>query len=188
MDVTVVALATGAVALVGLLVGLVGVRRRRGGHARRQPRVDALPSTVPVRFTTHARERMAQRGVAQRAVEATARAPHRVVPDAGNGSVALERDVDGDVLKVWVVAPWPPADDAVVVKSTAWQRVAVGRIPRHAIGAVVGPRGATIQAVERSTGARVAIDRATGTVRASAADRRAAEDALRQVVALARRA
>ncbi|WP_144717596.1 KH domain-containing protein [Agrococcus jejuensis] len=183
MDVPVIAIALGALLLV-VVAGLLlrGLRRR---PSRARERVVALPSTTPVRLTTHARERMAQRGVLERDVALVARAPHRATPDAEEGSVALERDLDGDVLKVWVVAPWPPAAE-VVVKSTAWQRVALGRIPRDAIGAVVGQGGATIQALERSTGARIAIDRATGEVRATASDRRTAEDALRQVEAVAR--
>ncbi len=186
MDVPVIAIALGALLLV-VVAGLLlrGLRRR---PSRARGRVVALPSTTPVRLTTHARERMAQRGVLERDVALVARAPHRATPDAKEGSVRLERDLDGDVLRVWVVAPWPPTDDAVVVKSTAWQRVALGRIPRDAIGAVVGQGGATIQALERSTGARIAIDRATGEVRATASDRRTAEDALRQVEAVARRA
>ncbi|QCR19463.1 KH domain-containing protein [Agrococcus sp. SGAir0287] len=183
MDVPVVAVALGALLLV-VVAGLL-LRRRRGRRAGE--RVAALPSTTPVRLTTHARERMAQRGVLERDVALTARAPHRRVTDAEEGSVRLERDLDGDVLRVWVVAPWPPATE-VVVKSTAWQRVALGRIARDAVGAVVGPGGARIREVERASGARVAIDRATGEVRATADDRRAAEDAVRRVEALARRA
>lgn len=181
MDVPVIGIAIAAVLLVAIaLVALTGRRRR---PARRRP--PRAPSGVGIRLTTHARERMALRGVSIADVEGAVRAPDRAEDVAEEGSVRLERDVGDDVLKVWVVAPWPPAGD-VVVKSTAWQRVAVGRIARAAVGAVIGPRGATIGELQRRTGARIAIDRSTGVVRASASDRRAAEDAVRLVEERAR--
>ncbi|GAA2175063.1 hypothetical protein GCM10009846_23430 [Agrococcus versicolor] len=178
LDVPVVGVALVAVLLAAIALVALGGRRRR---PRRPPR------TAEVRLTTHARERMGQRDVDLADLERVVREPHRVVDDVEEGSVRLERDVGDDVLKVWVVAPWPPRQE-VVVKSTAWQRVVHGRIPRAAVGAVVGHRGATVQALERRTGARVSIDRASGAVRVAAPTRAAAQAALREVEALARRA
>jgi hypothetical protein len=177
VDVPVVGVAIVAVLLAVIALVALGGRRRRPARVRADARI---------RLTTHARERMVQRHVDLADLERVVRAPHRVVHDAEEGSVRLERDVGDDLLKVWVVAPWPPPGE-VVVKSTAWQRVVLGRVPRGAVGAVVGRRGATVQAVERRTGARISIDRSSGAVRVAAPTRAAATDALREVEALARR-
>jgi len=70
-------------------------------------------------YTSHARTRMALRGVSEAQVEQVLDKPENWFDDPDQHSVRLTKQVDGRLLKVWVVAPWPQ-DDRSVVKSVAW--------------------------------------------------------------------
>lgn len=123
---------------------------------------------VPPVYTDHAKERMLQRQVRQHQIEQVIAKPDRQTPDRDNGSVRLERLLDGRTLKVWVVAePWQTAK-AAKVKSTAWaDLVQTFRIPAGQAGLVIGLGGSTIRQIEATSKARISIDR-TGIVRVSA--------------------
>jgi len=70
-------------------------------------------------YTSHARSRMAQRRITEVQVELVLNKPEGMVDDPDERSVRLTKQVNGQLLKVWVVAPWPQGDRAVV-KSVAW--------------------------------------------------------------------
>lgn len=123
---------------------------------------------VPPVYTNHARERMLERQVQQRHIEEVLAKPSRQIPDRDNESVRLERQIDGRILKVWVVAePWTTAN-AATVKSTAWADVVqTFQIPAGQTGIVIGVGGSSIRQIEAASNSRISIDR-TGTVRISA--------------------
>lgn len=161
------------VIVVVIVVGIALLVRRR-------------PTSVglPIRYTTHARERMQQRGVDAADIERVLARPARVLPDAGENSVRLEGDFRGRLLKVWVVAPWPSKDE-IVVKSTAWNYVLEFTIPRNAVGRVVGKGGATIEGIRRMSGAQISVDR-TGAVRINGGSAATVKAAKSEVLAAAR--
>ncbi|MBP3043002.1 DUF4258 domain-containing protein [Arthrobacter jiangjiafuii] len=142
-----------------------------------QPRL-----AVPPTYTNHARERMLQRQVRQHQIEQVIAKPSRSVPDRENGSVRLERELDGRVLKVWVVAePWETAKTATV-KTTAWaDRIQTFEIPPGRIGLVIGLGGSTVRRLEVATDCRISIDR-TGLVRISACSMATLESAKQRIL------
>lgn len=73
-------------------------------------------------FSHHARHRMAQRKISEDEVDQVLLAPDRAEPDPDEQSVRLEKQLPNGVLKVWVVAPWPPPGGRIIVKSAAWKR------------------------------------------------------------------
>jgi polyribonucleotide nucleotidyltransferase len=167
-------LALGAAVLIALLIS--AVRARKAGH-------EGLPAGTSVRITTHATQRMAERGITAAQIEQVLAHPTRVMADQIQHSVQLERDCGDRVLKVWVVAPWP-ARDAVVVKSTAWQYVSTVNVPKDRVGLVIGCKGRTAQAIRTETGAHLWVE-ATGTVHISAGDRSCVEHARERIAAIA---
>ncbi|QDZ15090.1 KH domain-containing protein [Humibacter ginsenosidimutans] len=166
-----------AVVVLALVIVLaVRARRRQGPRAR---------VGASVRYTNHARERMAQRGVTAVQLESVLAKPARVDRDVEENSVRLEGDFDDRVLKVWVAEPWPSAGE-IVVKSTAWNHVARFMIPAGAVGRVKGRGGATIRSICLDTGAQISIEK-NGAVRIHADDKAAVDAARRKVMSLARR-
>lgn len=145
----------------------------------RRPRKSALPTGVSVRYTNHARERMAERGVTAQQIAAALARPDRHEADRVENSVRVERDYDGRTLKVWVAEPWPPASEAVV-KSTAWHYHDTMRIPAARIGALIGRKGRTIDEIRRGTGARINVDD-DGTVHITGDEHAAVQAAKRAI-------
>ena len=178
MDV-VVYFGIGLLALVGLGIWLYRISHSRSQRGSEKDRV--------VHLTTHARERMNQRGVSEAELNYVLRAPGRVTADAANGSVRLEREVPGGSVKVWVVAPWSAnSDDEVVVKTTARSFTCSVSLPAGAAGRVIGKQGTVVKALQESTGAKIRVDRAAGIVRVCAdtgARRDAAERAIQELLA-----
>lgn len=123
---------------------------------------------VPPVYTNHAKERMLERQVQKHHIEEVLAKPSRQIPDRDNESVRLERQIDGRILKVWVVAErWKTANEAIV-KTTAWADVVqTFQIPAGQTGIVIGMGGSSIRQIEAATNARISID-STGTVRVSA--------------------
>lgn len=123
---------------------------------------------VPPVYTKHAEERMLERQVQKHHVEEVLARPSRQIPDRDNESVRLERQIDGRILKVWVVAErWTTANVAIV-KTTAWDDVVqTFQIPAGQTGIVIGVGGSSIRQIEAASNSRISIDR-TGTVRVSA--------------------
>ena len=70
-------------------------------------------------YTSHARARMAQRVISEEQVELVLDKAENWHDDPDEQSVRLIKHIGGRLLKVWVVAPWPQGDRAVV-KSVAW--------------------------------------------------------------------
>lgn len=75
---------------------------------------------MAIRYGTHARMRMAERGITEADIALVLNNPTDYWDDPDKGSVRLTGMVGGRILKVWVVAPWPDGD-RVVVKSAAWK-------------------------------------------------------------------
>ena len=97
----------------------------------------------------------------------------------------LEGDFADRVLKVWVVAPWPNRHE-IVIKSAAWTDFLITfTIPAGTVSQVKGGGGKTIKEIEKTTGARVAVDR-HGAVRVSAKSRASIEAAKQKVMAFTR--
>lgn len=70
----------------------------------------------------HTYDRMNQRGIWHEHLEVVLSGPTSTHNDPSQDSVRLDAQVDGRLLKVWVVAPWPPKPGrTVVVKSAAWK-------------------------------------------------------------------
>ena len=123
---------------------------------------------VPPVYTNHARERMLERQVQQRHIEEVLAKPSRQTPDRDNDSVLLERQIDGRILKVWVVAELWKTANAAIVKSTAWADVVqTFQIPAGQTGFVIGVGGTSTRHIEAASNSRISIGR-TGTVRISA--------------------
>jgi hypothetical protein len=74
-----------------------------------------------IRYTRHAIEQMARRGINRAQVQRVIDAPESNQYDPNQVSIRLERAVRRRILRVWVRAPWPPAGDDVTVKSAAWK-------------------------------------------------------------------
>lgn len=123
---------------------------------------------VPPVYTKHAKERMLERQVQQHHIEEVLAKPSRQIPDRDNDSVRLEAQIDGRILKVWVVAePWITAK-AVTVKTTAWADVVqTFQIPAGQTGIVIGVGGSSIRQIEAASNSRISIGR-TGMVTVSA--------------------
>jgi len=157
-ELTPATLAVGFLVCVVLVVLAAWLLQRRGSATGTR---DGVPAEVELRWTRHVRERMEQRQVSGEAVEQTLRHPQNRLFDADENSWRFERvfagrDVDVRVT-VWVSAEvWPPRDE-VVVKSTAAQRIAQMRVPRAAVGRVIGRGGSTVTRIRRETGARVDV-------------------------------
>lgn len=132
---------------------------------RRVPAPPATAPTLPIRLTQHAIQRMAERGVSRDQIETAVANPDRVTPCPAQGSVCIEAVHDTGRLKVWVVAPWPSVNEAVV-KSTAWCYERVITIPDGSRGRLVGPGGCTVKALEAASQARISVGVASATVRA----------------------
>ena len=142
-------LAFGALAVIGL--ALLWRRRRRAATAL------GIPPDLTRIYTSHAKERMQQRGISREDVEDVLSHPARVTRDEVENSMRFEKDVRNTVLKVWVAAdPWPPTDK-VVVKTTAARHFASLTIPRRTVGRVIGRGGSTIRRVQAATKARVTV-------------------------------
>lgn len=111
---------------------------------------------------------MRERQVQRRHIEEVLAKPSRQIPDRDKESVRLERQIDGRILKVWVVAERWTTANAAIVKSTAWANVVqTFQIPAGQTGIVIGVRGSSIRQIEAASNSRISIDR-TGTVRISA--------------------
>ena len=162
----------GVVALAALAFFLFRARRPT-------PRTPGLPDGVALRYTNHARDRMAQRGVTAQQVASALAGPDRQEKDPLENSVRIERDFAGRTLKVWMAEPWPPKHEAVV-KSTAWHYHDTIRIPRSQIGKLIGRKGATIEEVRRMTGAHVNVED-DGTVQIGGDDNATVQAAKRAV-------
>lgn len=148
-------------------------------NARRSRRL-GVPAGVERRYTRHLRERMAERGVTERAIEQTLRAPHRRTHDSVERSYRFERDFPDETVKVWVAAePWPPRHE-VVVKSTAARRQATLTIRKEQVGRLIGRGGATVRAIRSESGASLDIEK-SGRVRITADSRAQVDHALRLV-------
>ena len=76
-----------------------------------------------LRFTAHVRDRMADRNVTREDIERVVRANFAASPDPTQNSYCLKGNARLGILKVWVVAPWPPTDptDIVIIKSCTWE-------------------------------------------------------------------
>lgn len=155
-------------------------------HRRRKVDRLGIPREIPRIYTTHAKERMALRGISQEDVEETLAAPHRVEQVPREGSVRFEREEANRLLKVWVVAdPWPP-ENSVVVKTTAANYFAILVIPKRSVGRVIGRGGSVIRDVQDRTRASITVDGPKGTVHIRADERSQVVRAQELVRALAR--
>lgn len=160
MNTTTAALLIGAAILAALSLWIfTHLRIQRSSRPR---------FAVPPVYTNHAKERMEERQVQQHHIEEVLAKPSRQFPDRDNESVLLERQINGRILKVWVVAePWETANEAIV-KSTAWANVVqTFQIPAGQTGIAIGVGGSSIRQIEAASNSRISIDR-TGTVRISA--------------------
>lgn len=141
------------------------------------------PAQAPIRFTTHAEERMQQRGISRAQIETVIASPQRQQRDPAENSYRLERDFGNRVLKVWVVEPWP-ARDEIVVKSTAWKFHFELRIAKSQVGRVVGANGSNIRQLELQTQAKIGVDR-DGSVRITSGEEAHGLDAKARIERLA---
>lgn len=176
-----------------LAAGLGGASIWLSSHIRRRPartaaRDLARPgrasrSSVPIIYTAHVKQRMAERAVQARQIELVIAEPTREVHDARNSSVRLEREVGGRILIVWVAQPWPTTE-AIYIKSTAWTDcVLTFDIPGALAGRVIGRGGRTVRQIEAANDVRISVD-GTGSVRVSARHVSSAESARQQVLTL----
>jgi hypothetical protein len=141
---------------------------------RRPPRPTGVDA--PLRFTLHAAERMAERGVRDVDVRATVADPDRIIAttyldrrvSAGEqgerDSVRLEKDLPGRTLKVWVPPDWR-AQQPVAVKSVAWQYSVEFGIPRSRAGRIIGRGGETIRELEQTYGVKITVEGRLGLAR-----------------------
>ncbi|MGP4032188.1 KH domain-containing protein [Pseudarthrobacter sp. 1C304] len=160
MNTTIAALLIGAAVLAAFSLWIFTyLRSQRSSRPR---------FAVPPVYTNHARERMLERQVQQHHIEEVLAKPSRQIPGRDNESVRLEAQIDGRILKVWVVAEhWITANKATV-KTTAWaDLVQTFQIPAGQTGIVIGPGGSSIRQIEAATNARISIGR-TGMVTVSA--------------------
>ena len=170
-------LAIGFVALAGLV--LLWTRRRR---PRTPP---GLPAHLTRIYTTHAKDRMQQRGISREDVEEVLARPERVTHDEVENSMRFEKDVRSMVVRVWVAAdPWPPTDK-VVVKTTAARHFASLTVPRRAIGSVIGRGGSTIRQVQSATNAKIRVEE-NGKIYIHADEQAQVVRALRMVTEIAK--
>lgn len=135
--------------VVAAIIAVAAFLGKRPNRARQHP-------PVPVHYTKHSKERMVQRGVTQQEIERVLAAPQRATRDESSGSVRLERDYPGRVLKVWVVAPWP-ATSEIVVKTTAWNFIEEFAIPAGTAAHVIGKNGARVRSISQETNARISV-------------------------------
>jgi hypothetical protein len=154
-----------AIFAVAVLAVVTGILLRRPWQ--RSPHV-VEPA---VRFTPHALERMAERGVSEEQVRDVLGKPDRALPttytspDHGErDSVRLEKDFRRRILKVWVPTDWASIEP-VAVKSVAWQYAETVRIPRSQAGRIIGVGGRTIRELENSYDVRITVDGGLGMAR-----------------------
>lgn len=164
-------------ALVVLIAASVTYCVRKLTHRR--------PPLPPVRWTKHARERMAQREVTESEVMAVLANPGRWNPDPNRDSVRVERDFGGRTLKVWVAQPWPAIQEIVVI-TVAWCYSRTQKVPVAQIGRIIGRNGSTIKDIEASTGTLIGV-RDNGTVKIRGNDRDSVEAAREKIEAIAGR-
>lgn len=160
MNTTIAALLIGAAILVAFYLWLFTcLKSQRSSRPR---------FAVPPVYTKHAKERMRERHVQERHIEEVLAKPSRQIRDRDNDSVRLEAQIDGRILKVWVVAePWNTAKTARV-KTTAWADVVqTFQIPADQAGMVIGVGGSSIRQIEAASHSRISIAR-TGMVTVSA--------------------
>lgn len=172
---TEITLLVGGVSCLLVLVGLLRALSRKRPTSRRRA-VRRPPTNIVL--TTHAKERMAQRGVMFDELEAVLTAPQRIRRDERQDSHRLESDFPKGTLKVWVTE-WP-APDKVVVKSTAWRLVDTLAIPRKHASRLIADRGAGVRRIEEASGARISV-RNDGSVRMTAGDEIALERARQEI-------
>lgn len=172
MDVWAPYLFAGVVVAVVIIVGIVllAVAHRRTARAK-----------IAVRFTSHAAERMTQRGVREDDVRKALARPSRVLAttyvDRGGtssdgplsegeerDSLRVEKNFRGRMLKVWVPPDWRSASP-IVVKSVAWLYTATLRMPPRRVGAIIGRGGETIKNLQAVYDVRVHVERRSGIVR-----------------------
>jgi len=144
------------------------------------------------RFTLHALERMAQRGVTGAQVREVLGQPDRAIPttytspDVGErDSVRLEKGFRRRILKVWVPTDWN-STDPVPVKSVAWQHSETLRIPGSRAGRIIGAGGQTIRDLERTYDVRITVDGGLGMARIVGDDAASVAGARRHIRRLAR--
>lgn len=152
-------------------LGLLSVLAQRRPHA---------PHSVRHNYTAHAHERMQQRGVTADEVEHVLVAPSRSIPCPSQDSVRLEREINGRVVKVFVVAPWQVGEPATI-KTVACNIHQAIPVPEGSIGRLIGHQGATIRGIETSTNTRLHVDRAKSLVHVSADDLGAMRAAIKEV-------
>lgn len=140
-----------------------------------------------VRFTPHALERMAERGVSEAQVRDVLGHPDRALPttytspDLGErDSVRLEKDFRRRILKVWVPTDWTSIEP-VAVKSVAWQHSETLRIPGSRFGRVIGVGGRTIRDLETIYDVRITVDAGLGMARIVGDDAASVAGACRRI-------
>lgn len=168
------ALLTAAVFIIAIIIVAASL-------VRRQRTALAKPSVNTV-FTKHAKERMLERSVSFEQLEAVIASPEAERACPKEGSIRLERNIDGRRLRVWVASPWPAAQALVI--TTAWaDPVVTFSIPAYRIGRLIGPGGSTVRRLESENRVRIHVD-STGTVRVTAAERADAVAAQQQILCL----
>jgi predicted RNA-binding protein YlqC (UPF0109 family) len=181
-------LIAGAIVAVVIAVGIVllAVAFRRTARQR-----------IPIRFTPHAAERMAERNVRDDDVRKALARPSRVLAttyvDRGNAStdvsssdreerdsLRIEKDFRGRMLKVWVPTDWR-SSRPIVVKSVAWLYRATLRVSPGRVGVIIGRGGETIKNLQQVYDVRVHVERLSGVVRIAGDDKDAVNRARRRV-------
>jgi hypothetical protein len=172
-----------AVAVLAVVTGIL-LRRPWQRHPQAVERA--------VRFTPHALERMAERGVSEEQVRDVLGHPDRALPttytspDLGErDSVRLEKDFRRRMLKVWVPTDWASIEP-VAVKSVAWQHSETLRIPGSRAGRVIGVGGQTIRELETIYGVRITVDGGLGMARVVGDDAASVAGARRHIMRLVR--
>lgn len=141
------------------------------------PQPTQAPDSLQVTYTHHAKQRMQQRGITANEIEKVLAAPSRIVTDETNGSVRLECELNGRVVKAWVVAPWP-ATERAIIKTVAGTIRKTIPVPPALIGRVIGRQGATINEIQARTGARVQVARLDNLIHVSADNPRSVKAAV----------
>ena len=163
-----------------ILTGSIGAVAGLSFWLRNKRPLQARPAVPPI-YTNHAKERMLERQVRQHQIEQVIAKPSRSVADRENASVLLEGEVDGRILRVWVVAEqWEIAKSAIV-KTTAWaDLVQTFDIQPARAGLVIGLGGSTVRGIEAATNTRISVGR-TGMVRVSATSMASIESAKQRI-------
>lgn len=169
-----------------VLAVIVGVLLRRPWQ--RTPAAVELA----VRFTPHALERMAERGVSEAQVREVLGQPDREVPTTYTSpevgerdSLRLEKGFHRRILKVWVPTDWRSIEH-VAVKSVAWQYSETLRTPASRAGRVIGVGGRTIRELEQNYDVRITVDGGLGMARIVGDDAASVTGARRHIRRLVR--